>query len=202
MCFPCFPGDLWNPSNKCPWRAPGLALQWLAPGSAPLWVQSCSIDLPSSHSIWTGQRRTIWRSDAFASKLKRWPRGELRTRSNLYNQVFEGVDHNLRCSLFRQVEEEKRQPGFIHTFAKLNVKRVWIVLMMSVYCHLTGVGIVTAYLVDIFESTINALTLVLVSLLVRRVCGFISKIWKVYFEHPSQKFDTWPNKIDILFVQM
>ena len=96
MCFPCFPGDLWNPSNKCPWRAPGLALQWLAPGSPPLWVQSCSIDLPSSHSIWTGQRRTIWRSDAFASKLKRWPRGEHRTRSNLYNQVFEGVDHNLK----------------------------------------------------------------------------------------------------------
>ena len=108
MCFPCFPGDLWNPSNKCPWRAPGLALQWLAPGSAPLWVQSCSFDLPSSHSIWTGQRRTIWRSDAFASKLKRWPRGELRTRSNLYNQVFEGVDHNLKKNHFSDKLKRRR----------------------------------------------------------------------------------------------
>ena len=47
--------------------------------------------------------------------------------------------------------------------AKLNDRRVGIVLMMSIYCHLTGIGIVTAYLVDIFESTLNALTLVLVS---------------------------------------
>jgi len=35
--------------------------------------------------------------------------------------------------------------------------------MMSIYCHLSGVGIVTAYLVDIFASTLNALTLVLIS---------------------------------------
>ena len=35
--------------------------------------------------------------------------------------------------------------------------------MMSIYCHLSGVGVVTAYLVDIFQSTLNPLTLVLVS---------------------------------------
>ena len=64
---------------------------------------------------------------------------------------------------FRQVDEEKQKPGFVTTIARLNRRRVGIVLMMSIYCHLSGVGIVTAYLVDIFASTLNALTLVLVS---------------------------------------
>ena len=65
---------------------------------------------------------------------------------------------------FRQVDDEKQKPGFVTTIARLNRRRVGIVLMMSIYCHLSGVGIVTAYLVDIFASTLNALTLVLVSL--------------------------------------
>ena len=65
--------------------------------------------------------------------------------------------------MLRQVDEEKKKPGCFTTITKLNHKRVGIVLMMSIYCHLSGVGIVTAYLVDIFESTLNALTLVLVS---------------------------------------
>ena len=65
---------------------------------------------------------------------------------------------------FRQVEEEKQKPGFITTIGRLNRRRVGIVLMMSIYCHLSGVGIVTAYLVDIFASKLNVLTLVLVSI--------------------------------------
>ena len=65
---------------------------------------------------------------------------------------------------FRQVEEEKQKPGFVTTIGRLNRRRVGIVLMMSIYCHLSGVGIVTAYLVDIFASKLNVLTLVLVSL--------------------------------------
>jgi len=65
--------------------------------------------------------------------------------------------------IIRQVEEEKQKPGFVTTIGRLNRRRVGIVLMMSIYCHLSGVGIVTAYLVDIFESTLNVLTLVLIS---------------------------------------
>ena len=63
----------------------------------------------------------------------------------------------------RQVDDEKQKPGFVATIAKLNRRRVGIVLMMSIYCHLSGVGIVTAYLVDIFQSSLNPLMLVLVS---------------------------------------
>ena len=37
------------------------------------------------------------------------------------------------------------------------------VFMTTIYSQLCGIGIVTAYLIDIFEDSINALTLVLVS---------------------------------------
>ena len=37
------------------------------------------------------------------------------------------------------------------------------VFVTTIYSQLCGIGIVTAYLIDIFESSINALTLVLVS---------------------------------------
>ena len=37
------------------------------------------------------------------------------------------------------------------------------VFMTTIYSQLCGIGIVTAYLIDIFESSINPLTLVLVS---------------------------------------
>ena len=45
----------------------------------------------------------------------------------------------------------------------LNRRRMLSVFMTTIYSQLCGIGIVTAYLIDIFESSINALTLVLVS---------------------------------------
>merc|ERR1712223_1225021 len=64
--------------------------------------------------------------------------------------------------IISQVEEEKEKPGLVATLRKLS-RRICSVFMTTIYSQLCGIGIVTAYLIDIFESSINPLTLVLIS---------------------------------------
>ena len=52
----------------------------------------------------------------------------------------------------RQVEGEKEKPGLIATLRNLNRRRMLSVFMTTIYSQLCGIGIVTAYLIDIFES--------------------------------------------------
>ena len=61
------------------------------------------------------------------------------------------------------MDDEKEKPGLVATLRNLNRRRMLSVFMTTIYSQLCGIGIVTAYLIDIFESSINALTLVLVS---------------------------------------
>ena len=61
------------------------------------------------------------------------------------------------------MDGEKEKPGLVATLRNLNRRRMLSVFMTTIYSQLCGIGIVTAYLIDIFESSINALTLVLVS---------------------------------------
>ena len=61
------------------------------------------------------------------------------------------------------MDDEKEKPGLVATMRNLNRRRMLSVFMTTIYSQLCGIGIVTAYLIDIFESSINALTLVLVS---------------------------------------
>ena len=61
------------------------------------------------------------------------------------------------------MDGEKEKPGLVATMRNLNRRRMLSVFMTTIYSQLCGIGIVTAYLIDIFESSINALTLVLVS---------------------------------------
>ena len=61
------------------------------------------------------------------------------------------------------MDGEKEKPGLVATMRNLNRRKMLSVFMTTIYSQLCGIGIVTAYLIDIFESSINALTLVLVS---------------------------------------
>ena len=67
--------------------------------------------------------------------------------------------------ILQQVLEEKESVGYLATVRHLSARHLMIVLSVFTLSHLSGISIVTAYLVDIFEdsSAIDPLVLLIVS---------------------------------------
>ena len=67
--------------------------------------------------------------------------------------------------ILQQVKEEKESVGYIASVQHLNKRHLLIVLSVFILSHLSGISIVTAYSVDIFEdsSAIDPLILLIVS---------------------------------------